>query len=42
MNNLSQTQIDFRNAMARLPAAVNIITSDGPGGRCGITASAVC
>lgn len=42
MSSLSQTQIDFRNAMARLPAAVNIITSDGPGGRCGITASAVC
>ncbi|WP_152223879.1 4-hydroxyphenylacetate 3-monooxygenase, reductase component [Pseudomonas sp. SCB32] len=42
MADLSQTQIDFRNAMAQLPAAVNIITSDGPGGRCGITASAVC
>ena len=42
MSHLSQTQIDFRNAMSRLPAAVNIITSDGPGGRCGITASAVC
>lgn len=32
----------FRDAMACLPAAVNIITTDGPGGRCGITASAVC
>ncbi|WP_371228107.1 4-hydroxyphenylacetate 3-monooxygenase, reductase component [Pseudomonas sp. QE6] len=42
MADLSQTQIDFRNAMAQLPAAVNIITSNGPGGRCGITASAVC
>ncbi|WP_374438939.1 4-hydroxyphenylacetate 3-monooxygenase, reductase component [Pseudomonas panipatensis] len=42
MSNLSQTQIDFRNAMARLPAAVNIITSNGPRGRCGLTASAVC
>lgn len=42
MANLSQTQIDFRNAMAQLPAAVNIITTNGPGGRCGITASAVC
>ncbi|MFC5699047.1 4-hydroxyphenylacetate 3-monooxygenase, reductase component [Pseudomonas sp. GCM10022186] len=42
MGTLSQTQIDFRNAMAQLPAAVNIITTNGPAGRCGITASAVC
>ena len=28
--------------MARLGAAVNIITTDGPGGRHGFTASAVC
>jgi flavin reductase (NADH) len=33
---------DFREAMAHLPAAVNILTTDGPGGRCGITVSAVC
>ncbi|MCO6416925.1 flavin reductase [Siccirubricoccus sp. KC 17139] len=33
---------DFRDAMARLGAAVNIITTDGPGGRGGFTASAVC
>lgn len=33
---------DFRAAMARLGAAVNIITTDGPGGRHGMTASAVC
>lgn len=32
----------FRDALARLAAAVNIITSDGPGGLCGCTASAVC
>jgi flavin reductase len=32
----------FRNAMARLGAAVNIITTDGPAGRAGFTASAVC
>lgn len=32
----------YREAMARLGAAVNIITTDGPGGRCGFTASAVC
>ena len=37
-----ETRRDFRNAMACLPAAVNIITTDGPHGRCGITASAVC
>ncbi|WP_321957514.1 4-hydroxyphenylacetate 3-monooxygenase, reductase component [Paraburkholderia bannensis] len=33
---------NFRQAMAHLPAAVNVITTDGPAGRCGITASAVC
>lgn len=32
----------FRDAMANLPAAVNIVTTGGPGGRCGITATAVC
>lgn len=31
----------FRNAMARLGAAVNIITTDGPGGKAGFAASAV-
>ncbi|ASN18128.1 pyrimidine utilization flavin reductase protein F [Pantoea ananatis] len=33
---------EYRNAMARLGSAVNIITTDGPGGRAGFTASAVC
>jgi flavin reductase len=33
---------DFRDAMARLGTAVNIITTDGPAGRAGFTASAVC
>ncbi|MFB6675403.1 flavin reductase [Streptomyces sp. NPDC056390] len=33
---------EFREAMAHLPAAVNILTTDGPSGRCGITVSAVC
>ncbi len=42
MTTLSRTQTDFRQAMAHLPAAVCIITTDGPLGRCGITASAVC
>jgi len=32
----------FRNGMSRLGAAVNIITSDGPSGRLGFTATAVC
>lgn len=32
----------FRDAMARLGAAVNIITTDGPGGRAGFAATAVC
>ena len=33
---------EFRDAMARLAAAVNIITTTGPGGTRGFTASAVC
>jgi flavin reductase len=32
----------FRDGMSRLGAAVNIITSDGPTGRLGFTATAVC
>lgn len=32
----------YRDGMARLGAAVNIITTDGPAGRAGFTASAVC
>jgi flavin reductase len=32
----------FRSAMSRLGAAVNIITTDGPGGRTGFAATAVC
>jgi flavin reductase len=31
----------YREAMARLGAAVNVVTTDGPGGRAGFTASAV-
>lgn len=33
---------EFRDAMARLGAAVNVITTNGPGGLAGFTASAVC
>jgi len=36
------SKVAYREAMARLGAAVNVVTSDGPGGRCGFTASAVC
>jgi flavin reductase len=32
----------YREAMARLGAAVNVITTDGPAGRRGFTASSVC
>lgn len=39
---MSITRADFREAMARLGAAVNVVTSDGPAGRAGMTASAVC
>jgi flavin reductase len=33
---------EYRDAMARLGAAVNVVTTDGPAGRAGFTASAVC
>jgi flavin reductase len=33
---------DFRNGMALLAGAVNVITTDGPAGLAGFTASAVC
>lgn len=32
----------FREAMARLGAAVHVVSTDGPGGRAGFTATAVC
>jgi flavin reductase len=32
----------FRDSMAHLGAAVNIVTTCGPAGRCGFTASAIC
>jgi len=32
----------FREAMAMFPGAVNIVTTDGPSGRAGFTATAVC
>lgn len=36
------SRADFRDAMARLGGAVSIVTTDGPAGRSGFTASAVC
>ncbi|RMS68843.1 FMN reductase RutF [Pseudomonas syringae pv. aceris] len=36
------SQLAFREAMSSLAAAVNVITIDGPGGRAGFTATAVC
>lgn len=35
-------QREFRDAMSRLGAAVTVLTTDGPAGRHGMTASAVC
>src|ERR1700674_3446868 len=32
----------FREAMSRLGAAVHVVTTDGPGGKGGFTATAVC
>lgn len=42
MENTEIKQKAFRNAMSRMGAAVNIITSNGVAGCCGITATAVC
>lgn len=39
---VSIAQAVYRDSMARLGAAVNVITTDGPAGRAGFTASAVC
>ncbi|NHB95848.1 4-hydroxyphenylacetate 3-monooxygenase, reductase component [Photorhabdus stackebrandtii] len=38
----NEHRLRFRDAMASLSAAVNIVTTDGPAGCCGITATAVC
>jgi len=42
MENRESRRLDFRNAMARMSAAVTIVTSNGESGRCGVTATAVC
>ena len=36
------SRAEFRDAMARLGAAVNVVTTDGMAGRTGLTVSAVC
>ncbi|TGR60514.1 flavin reductase, partial [bacterium M00.F.Ca.ET.194.01.1.1] len=35
-------RLEFREAMARVCAPVNIVTTDGPAGRGGFTATAMC
>ena len=42
MTETTRTQNDFRAAMANLSAAVNVVTTDGPRGRAGMTVSAAC
>lgn len=37
-----EQRLRFRDAMASLSAAVNVVTTDGEAGCCGITATAVC
>ncbi len=37
-----ERSLDYRNAMAQLAGAVNIVTTDGPAGRAGFSATAVC
>lgn len=39
---LDENQLNFREGMSRMGAAVNLITSDGPAGKHGLVASAVC
>lgn len=39
---MSVDRHSFRDAMASIAAAVNVVTTDGPAGRCGYTCTAVC
>jgi hypothetical protein len=39
---LTRTQREFRAAMANLVRALNVVTTDGPRGRAGMTVSAAC
>lgn len=42
LTRLTPKQRMFREAMANLSAGVNVVTTDGPRGRAGITVSAAC
>lgn len=42
MSEMSPAQAAFREGMSRLGAAVNVITTAGPGGWYGMTATSVC
>ena len=42
VNEASVSRTEFRNAMARVCAPVNVITTNGPAGRGGFTATAMC
>jgi flavin reductase (NADH) len=42
MIGMREDQLAYRNALSLLPAGVSIITTNGPAGCCGLTASAVC
>ncbi|WP_330319024.1 flavin reductase [Streptomyces platensis] len=42
MSEPPRTQREFRDAMANLSAAVNVVTTDGPRGLAGMTVSAAC
>jgi flavin reductase len=39
---IADIRADFREAMSKLGAAVNIVTTDGPAGKAGFAATAVC
>lgn len=42
MNEVAPEALAFREGMSRLGAAVNLVATDGPAGRFGLTVSAVC
>lgn len=39
---MTDFSLQFRNAMANLPAAVSVVTTNGSAGKVGLTVSAVC
>lgn len=39
---MTLSRVEFRDAMARMGAAVNVVTTAGPAGRAGFAATAVC